>query len=130
MFESTLTCGEHLQGKDAVRGHGLAEELAAAAVWLSLNVEGDMVASDGLDPLTDWRIVVAPPLVLQNQLPVRGTCLLWEEPKVCALSLQLCRYVAQALAPFYEPDCMLSEGLCRWFVNESGSVQIAGTSSI
>lgn len=36
----------------------------------------------GEEALTDWRIVLAPPLVLVNQLPMPATFLVWELPKV------------------------------------------------
>lgn len=42
---------------------------AAARVWLSVSVEGDVLPGDG-DELTDWRIVFSPPLLLHNQLPL------------------------------------------------------------
>lgn len=50
-----------------------------AKVWLSLTMEGDALPNDGGEPLVDWRIVVAPPLILQNQLPVKGSFLIWEQ---------------------------------------------------
>ena len=67
-----------------MRGAGLAEHLATARVWLSLAVEGEVVAGDsaGEEPLTDWRLVVGPPLLLENQLPVRATYLVWERSQV------------------------------------------------
>lgn len=34
-------------------------------------------------PLVDWKVVAAAPLVIENQLPVRGTYLIWETPRVC-----------------------------------------------
>lgn len=37
----------------------------------------------GEEALTDWRIVLAPPLVLVNQLPMPATFLVWELPKAC-----------------------------------------------
>ena len=30
----------------------------------------------------DWKVVVAAPLVIENQLPVKGTYLIWETPRV------------------------------------------------
>ena len=30
----------------------------------------------------DWKVVAAAPLVIENQLPVKGTYLIWETPKV------------------------------------------------
>jgi len=39
--------------------------------------------TNGFAPLTDWQLVARPPLVLENQLPVPGTFLVWEQPKVC-----------------------------------------------
>lgn len=65
-----------------VSGGGLQEKLALSQIWLSLIVEGDVLPSDGGEPLTDWRIVVSPPLVIQNQLPVTGSFLVWEVPRV------------------------------------------------
>ena len=46
-----------------------------------MSVEGDDVSRDGSVPLTDWRIVVAAPLSIQNQLPIRGAMLVWEKPR-------------------------------------------------
>jgi len=34
-------------------------------------------------PLMDWKVVAAAPLVIENQLPLKGTYLIWETPKVC-----------------------------------------------
>ena len=33
-------------------------------------------------PLMDWKVVAAAPLVIENQLPVKGTYLIWETPRV------------------------------------------------
>ncbi len=33
-------------------------------------------------PLMDWKVVAAAPLVIENQLPINGTYLIWETPKV------------------------------------------------
>lgn len=30
----------------------------------------------------DWKVVAAAPLVIENQLPVRGTYMIWETPRV------------------------------------------------
>ena len=30
----------------------------------------------------DWKVVAAAPLVIENQLPIEGTYLIWETPKV------------------------------------------------
>ncbi len=35
-----------------------------------------------LHPLTDWHIVVAPPLVIENTLPIAGHYIVWEQPQV------------------------------------------------
>lgn len=66
---------------------GMTTSLAAAPTAFSITVEGDLLAdSDSApataEPLTDWRLVVAPALVLQNLLPIRGTFLVWERPQV------------------------------------------------
>ncbi len=60
-------------------------ELAGSAVWLSLSLEGEELKtgdSNRQEPLTDWRILVAAPLLLFNQLPMPGTFLVWEQPRV------------------------------------------------
>lgn len=67
---------------------GLAGSLVATQAVFSVTVEGDLLAdSDGApasaEPLTDWRLVVAPALVLENLLPIRGTFLVWEKPQAC-----------------------------------------------
>lgn len=68
-------------------GDGGAAELAAATVWLSVTVEAEpLLGVSRKETLTDWRIVVAPPLVLDNQLPLRGSFLIWERPKVVFLA--------------------------------------------
>ena len=73
-------------GKDAVSQDNktLASKLAASPIWLSLTVDADTFPSSSqeYDPLTDWKIVAAAPLILENQLPVAGTYLVWEKPKV------------------------------------------------
>ena len=48
------------------------EGLLMAPVWLSLSVEGDELVEGSHLPLTDWRIIVAPPLVIDNQSVVRS----------------------------------------------------------
>jgi len=30
----------------------------------------------------DWKVVAAAPLVIENQLPIKGTYLIWDTPKV------------------------------------------------
>lgn len=67
-------------------GEGGAAELAAAPVWFSATVEAESLpgASRG-EGVADWRIVLAAPLVLDNQLPHKGSFLIWERPKVHSL---------------------------------------------
>lgn len=68
-------------------GDGGAAELAAATVWISATVEAEQLPGvSRSETLTDWRIIVAPPLVLDNQLPLRGSFLVWERPKVTSLA--------------------------------------------
>jgi hypothetical protein len=48
-------------------------------------VDGDVfdeAERPALQPLTDWRIVVSPPLVIENTLPIAGSYIVWELPKV------------------------------------------------
>jgi len=57
----------------------------AAAVWLSITVDGDAfdeTDKPALRPLTDWHVVVAPPLVIENTLPIAGHYIVWERPQV------------------------------------------------
>ena len=61
--------------------------LLNTAVWLSLMAEGTPLtdaSAEGVaaDPVTDWRLVVAPPLVVENLLPVRGIFHVWEQAQV------------------------------------------------
>lgn len=58
------------------------EGLLMAPIWLSLSVEGDELIEGSHTPLTDWRIVVAAPLTVENQLPVKGTAMVWERSLV------------------------------------------------
>lgn len=89
-------------GKDAVSQDNktLASKLAASPIWLSLTVDADTFPSSSqeYDPLTDWKIVAAAPLVLENQLPVAGTYLVWEKPKV-GVSLPDCNSIAALYRP-------------------------------
>ena len=59
-------------------------ELAGGSVWLSVTVEAEPLsgAASGSQALLDWRIIIAAPLVVDNQLPLRGSLLVWERPKV------------------------------------------------
>ena len=65
--------------------------LAGASVALSLTVEGTPLSDAGSggmatqEPLTDWRLVLGPALLVENLLPVRGTFLVWEQPQVGGL---------------------------------------------
>ena len=64
-------------------GEGGAAELASAPVWFSTTVEAESLpGTSRSESITDWRIVVAAPLVLDNQLPHKGSFLIWERPKV------------------------------------------------
>jgi len=66
-------------------GEGQSQPLADSPLWLSLSVEAEVfpeTRTNGFAPLTDWQLVARPPLVLENQLPVPGTFLVWEQPKV------------------------------------------------
>lgn len=64
-------------------GEGGAAELASAPMWFSTTVEAESLpGTSRSESITDWRIVVAAPLVLDNQLPHKGSFLIWERPKV------------------------------------------------
>ncbi|KAL3132004.1 hypothetical protein ABBQ32_14227 [Trebouxia sp. C0010 RCD-2024] len=74
------------KGKDAVGSgeHSLAAKLAASPVWLSLTLDAETFPSTGQQeyrPLMDWKVVAAAPLIIENQLPVSGTYLIWETPR-------------------------------------------------
>lgn len=54
-------------------------------MWLSVTVDGDVfdeAEKPALQPLTDWRIVVSPPLVIENTLSIAGSYIVWELPEV------------------------------------------------
>ena len=57
-------------------------DLSVADIWLSVSVEGEDLNLDGGGALTDWRIVVSPPLTILNQLPTEASLLVWEMPEV------------------------------------------------
>ena len=60
-----------------------ASSLQASTLWFSLSVESDILsAADQGHPVTDWRVVVAPPLAVVNQLPLSGSLLVWEQHEV------------------------------------------------
>jgi vacuolar protein sorting-associated protein 13A/C len=60
-----------------------AAHLSAMSLWFSLTVESELLTGGkGSEPLTDWRVVVAPPLVIANHLPLPGSILVWEEQRV------------------------------------------------
>ncbi|DBA65520.1 TPA: hypothetical protein ACH3X2_003176 [Trebouxia sp. C0005] len=74
------------KGKEAVTQgkNSLAAKLAASPVWLSLTLDAETFPSTGKQeyrPLMDWKVVAAAPLVVENQLPIKGTYLIWETPK-------------------------------------------------
>ena len=54
--------------------------LEASTLWFSITVESEMITSGTKrgEPLVDWRIVVAPPLTIANQLPTPGGLIVWE----------------------------------------------------
>ena len=54
----------------------------------------------------DWKVVAAAPLVIENQLPVRGTYLIWETPRVCHTA---CSLATQWNEPFTRMLC----GTCQ-----------------
>ena len=89
----------------------LASKLAASPIWLSLTVDADTFPSSSqeYDPLTDWKIVAAAPLILENQLPVAGTYLVWEKPKVgtSLLESQLLRNTVKRQGKPKEQDTYL-----------------------
>lgn len=66
-------------------------ELAGGSVWLSATVEAEALSGSGSDALLDWRIVVAAPLAVDNQLPLRGSLLVWERPKARSSASLLCQ---------------------------------------
>lgn len=48
-------------------------------LWFSLTVDSDeLIAGKRNEALTDWRLVISPPLVLVNQLPLPGSIMVWE----------------------------------------------------
>ena len=76
-----LLAGKNIMEGDAPPSQAM-EGLLMAPIWLSLSVEGDELIEGSHTPLTDWRIVIAAPLTIENQLPVRGTAMIWERSLV------------------------------------------------
>ena len=93
----------HLQGRPLCPGRTLLCAAGSAAVadgasadpdallncaaWLSLTAEGTPLADASAggvaaEPLTDWRLVLGAPLVVENLLPVRGSFCVWEQAPV------------------------------------------------
>ncbi len=67
---------------------GGSQDISSSTVWLSLTLDGevfDEAEKPALQPLTDWRIVVSAPLVIENTLPIAGSYIVWEQPEVCAV---------------------------------------------
>ena len=38
----------------------------------------------------DWKVVAAAPLVIEHQLPLEGTYMIWETPRVSRQLLTVC----------------------------------------
>ncbi|KAL0023458.1 hypothetical protein WJX79_005854 [Trebouxia sp. C0005] len=73
-------------GKEAVTQgkNSLAAKLAASPVWASLTLDAESFPSTGKQeyrPLMDWKVVIAVRLVIENQLPIKGTYFMWDTPK-------------------------------------------------
>jgi hypothetical protein len=55
----------------------------------------------------DWKVVAAAPLVIENQLPIKGTYLIWETPKV-SLVYKAARACASWLCSLHDRGCLQS----------------------
>ncbi|KAK9827173.1 hypothetical protein WJX74_009221 [Apatococcus lobatus] len=77
LCKRTQSEGKNIMEGDAQPSQAM-EGLLMAPIWLSLSVEGDELIEGSHTPLTDWRIVIAAPLTVENQLPVKGTAMVWE----------------------------------------------------
>ncbi|KAL4527774.1 hypothetical protein Ndes2437A_g02912 [Nannochloris sp. 'desiccata'] len=53
---------------------------AASSLWFSITIETEILGAAGKrgDPFIDWRIVIAPPITIANQLPLPGSLIVWE----------------------------------------------------
>ena len=80
------------------------EGLLMAPIWLSLSVEGDELTEGSHIPLTDWRIVIAAPLIIENQLQVRGTAMIWERSQA---SSQLLAFLGIVQGQDLQTSCLL-----------------------
>jgi hypothetical protein len=57
-------------------------------VWFSATAEAEALpGASRSEGVADWRIVLAAPLALDNQLPHKGSFLIWERPKVRRLHI-------------------------------------------
>ena len=64
-----------------------SQDISRSTVWLSVTLDGELfdeAEKPALQPLTDWRIVVSAPLVIENTLPIAGSYIVWEQPEVPA----------------------------------------------
>ena len=59
----------------------------AQPLWLALECEGfELPTAYGFETLTDWKVTVGPPLLVENKLCTPAMAGLWEKPKVVGAS--------------------------------------------
>lgn len=51
-----------------------------SSLWFSVTIETEILSAAGKrgEPFIDWRIVIAPPVTIANQLPLPGSLIVWE----------------------------------------------------
>lgn len=60
--------------------------LAASTLWFSLTVESELHRNAGdAQASVDWKVIIAPPVVIKNDLPLSGSLLVWEQKDMGSL---------------------------------------------
>jgi hypothetical protein len=80
--------GEHDKGRPSSSSSSMNTQGAAAtsappeasSLWFSITIETEVLGAVGKrgEPFIDWRIVIAPPVTIANQLPLPGSLIVWE----------------------------------------------------
>ncbi|KAL6781279.1 hypothetical protein ACKKBG_A10495 [Auxenochlorella protothecoides x Auxenochlorella symbiontica] len=86
-----------------------ASAAEASSLWFAVTLESSPLAEAGArdcEAPLDWRVVVAPPLTLVNQLPLAGSLLVWQEDPATGqlVSRQTLRVRSGQSAPVHGAD--------------------------
>ncbi|RMZ55463.1 hypothetical protein APUTEX25_003587, partial [Auxenochlorella protothecoides] len=95
-----------------------ASAAEASSLWFAVTLESSPLAEAGArdcEAPLDWRVVVAPPLTLVNQLPLAGSLLVWQEDPATGqlVSRQTLRVRSGQCAPVHGADLRSAAGASR-----------------